>query len=155
MDPPKVPYDANETGCYLRTFTVLKSFKSHQLRLRFEGVDSAFHVWVNGKEIGYSQGARNPSEFDITDVTNVDGENTLAVQVYQWSDGSYLEAQVSCILNYEGSDMLIVHRINGGSVASFGTSIWSPSLKFIFKTFKFRRTSTKSTKMPLYQSKLT
>jgi len=102
VDPPKVPYDANETGCYLRTFTVPKTFKSHQLRLRFEGVDSAFHVWVNGKEIGYSQGARNPSEFDITDVTNADGENTLAVQVYQWSDGSYLEAQVRHFLKLRG-----------------------------------------------------
>lgn len=72
-----------------------KSFKDHQLRLRFEGVDSSFHVWVNGKELGYSQGSRNPSEFDITDFVNTDGENSLAVQVYQFCDGSYIEDQVS------------------------------------------------------------
>lgn len=83
----------NETGSYLTTFKVPKNFDDHQLRLRFEGVDSAFHVWVNGKEVGYSQGSRNPSEFDISDVVDEEGENTLAVQVYQYSDGSYLEDQ--------------------------------------------------------------
>ena len=70
-------------------------FEGHQLRLRFEGVDSAFHVWINGNEVGYSQGSRNPSEFDVTEFVNEVGENTLAVQVYQYSDGSYLEDQVS------------------------------------------------------------
>ena len=96
MDPPHVPYDENETGCYIRTFSVPKDFRDCQLRLRFEGVDSAFHIWVNGKEVGYSQGSRNPSEFDVTAMVQVDEENTLAVQVYQYSDGSYLEDQVSC-----------------------------------------------------------
>jgi len=76
---------------------VPKGFKDHQLRLRFEGVDSAFHVWVNGKEVGYSQGSRNPSEFDISSLVNIDGENILAVQVYQYCDGSYIEDQVSSI----------------------------------------------------------
>jgi len=97
VDPPNIPYDNNETGSYLRTFTVPESFKDHQLRLRFEGVDSSFHVWVNGKEVGYSQGARNPSEFDITSFVNIEGENSLAVQVYQFCDGSYIEDQVSKI----------------------------------------------------------
>jgi beta-galactosidase len=94
-EPGHVPYDVNETGCYLRTFKVPKTFKKHQLRLRFEGVDSSFHLWVNGKEVGYSQGSRNPSEFDITDFVDVDGENTLAIQNYQYCDGSYLEDQAS------------------------------------------------------------
>jgi beta-galactosidase len=93
VDPPHVPLDQNETGCYLQDFEVPGRFKDHQLRLRFEGVDSAFHVWVNGKEVGYSQGSRNPSEFDITDLVVFNGENTLAVKVYQYSDGSYLEDQ--------------------------------------------------------------
>jgi beta-galactosidase len=95
VDPPHVPYDDNETGSYIRTFAVPKAFKSDQLRLRFEGVDSSFHVWMNGKEVGYSQGSRNPSEFDVTALVDVDGENTLAVQVYQFCDGSYIEDQVS------------------------------------------------------------
>ncbi|RFU29341.1 hypothetical protein B7463_g7015, partial [Scytalidium lignicola] len=93
VDPPNVPFDENETGSYFRTFIVPKGFKNHQLRLRFEGVDSSFHVWVNGEEVGYSQGSRNPSEFDITNLVNFERENTIAVQVYQWCDGSYIEDQ--------------------------------------------------------------
>ncbi|KAF8850106.1 hypothetical protein BDZ45DRAFT_708505 [Acephala macrosclerotiorum] len=93
IDPPHVPYDENETGCYKRTFTIPESFKGHQLRLRFEGVDSSFHVWVNGKEVGYSQGSRNPSEFDISSFVKDADENLLAVQVYQFCDGSYIEDQ--------------------------------------------------------------
>ncbi|KAI9847952.1 MAG: Beta-galactosidase (Lactase) [Sclerophora amabilis] len=93
VDPPHVPYYDNEAGTYRRTFTVPNTFVGQQLRLRFEGVDSSFHVWINGKEVGYSQGARNPSEFDVTDVVNLDGDNTLAVTVYQFCDGSYIEDQ--------------------------------------------------------------
>lgn len=95
VDPPNVPFDDNETGSYIRTFIVSEALRNHQLRLRFEGVDSSFHVWVNGKEVGYSQGSRNPSEFDITAFVNEEAENTLAVRVYQWCDGSYIEDQVS------------------------------------------------------------
>jgi len=93
-DPPHVPLDDNECGRYVTTFHVSKKFANSQLRLRFEGVDSAFSVWVNGKEIGYSQGARNPSEFDVTDAVEVGWDNTLAVEVYQRCDGTYLEDQV-------------------------------------------------------------
>jgi beta-galactosidase/beta-glucuronidase len=60
--------------------------------LRFEGVDSAFYVWVNGQKVGFSKGSRLPAEFDITPYVRC-GKNVLAVQVYQWSDGSYLEDQ--------------------------------------------------------------
>jgi Beta-galactosidase/beta-glucuronidase len=91
VDPPHVPTE-NPTGCYRRTFTLPAHWVSQQIRLRFEGVDSAFHVWINGQEIGYSQGSRNASEFDITAYAHT-GENTLAVRVYQWSDGTYLEDQ--------------------------------------------------------------
>lgn len=93
-DPPHIPLDDNETGHYVRTFEVPKKFKHHQVRLRFEGVDSSFHVWVNGKEVGYSQGSRNPSEFDVTDFVNDQRSNTVAVRVYQRCDGSYIEDQV-------------------------------------------------------------
>ena len=92
VDPPNVPYNDNQTGSYVRKFTVPSQFEDDQLRLRFEGVDSAFHVYVNGQEAGYSQGARNPSEFDISSLVKA-GENTLAVRVYQYCDGSYLEDQ--------------------------------------------------------------
>lgn len=94
VDPPNVPFHDNETGSYVRSFSVPPSFQDHKLRLRFEGVDSSFHVWVNGQEVGYSQGSRNPSEFDISSLVKLEGENILAVQVYQWCDGSYIEDQV-------------------------------------------------------------
>ncbi|TVY83569.1 Evolved beta-galactosidase subunit alpha [Lachnellula suecica] len=93
VDPPNVPFDNNQTGSYVRTFKIPSKFLTSQLRLRFEGVDSAFHVWLNGKELGYSQGSRNASEFDITADVVQDGENVLAVRVYQFSDGSYIEDQ--------------------------------------------------------------
>jgi beta-galactosidase/beta-glucuronidase len=91
VDPPYVPTE-NPTGCYRRDFRVPESWLDQHIRLRFEGVDSAFHVWVNGKEVGYSQGSRSPSEFDITDLVRP-GDNSLSVRVYEWSDGSYLEDQ--------------------------------------------------------------
>jgi hypothetical protein len=146
IDPPHVPYDANETGSYLRTFTVPKEFKKDQLRLRFEGVDSSFHVWVNGKEVGYSQGSRNPSEFDITPYADLDGENTLAVQVYQFCDGSYIEDQVSFSL-YPKLCRLTHLRINGGSVVFSEMSTSSLSQKSTSKTSLSKQFSTQSTKM--------
>ncbi|HZO88367.1 MAG TPA: glycoside hydrolase family 2 TIM barrel-domain containing protein [Chthonomonadaceae bacterium] len=91
LDPPRVPTE-NPTGGYRRRFFVPADWQGRQIRLRFEGVDSAFTVWVNGAEVGYSQGSRLPAEFDITPVART-GENTLAVRVLQWSDGSYLEDQ--------------------------------------------------------------
>ncbi len=91
VDPPNVPFD-NPTGCYRTVFRVDEAWDGRSVRLVFEGVDSAFHVWVNGDLVGYSQGSHMASEFDITDRL-VSGENVLAVKVYQWSDGSYLESQ--------------------------------------------------------------
>lgn len=93
VDPPYPPYDDNETGSYVTKFTIPKTLQDDQIRIRFEGVDSAYHVWVNGKQIGYSQGSRNPAEFDITEHVNLYGENLLAVRVYQYCDASYIEDQ--------------------------------------------------------------
>lgn len=70
-----------------------ESFKDKKILLRFCGVDSAFHVWVNGEEVGYSKGARNEAEFDISKFVHEDAANDLTVRVYQWSDGTYLEDQ--------------------------------------------------------------
>ncbi|CAG5175936.1 uncharacterized protein ALTATR162_LOCUS8249 [Alternaria atra] len=93
VDPPNVPFTENETGSYVRKFKIPKELQDGQLRLRFEGVDAAFHVWINGKEVGYSQGSRNPDEFDITSIVKLNAENTLAVRVYQHCDGTYIEDQ--------------------------------------------------------------
>ncbi len=89
--PPYVPFN-NPTGIYRRVFNVCKSQLEHKMILRFNGVDSAYHLWINGKEVGYSKGARYTSEFDVTDFVN-EGENTIVVRAYQWTDGTYLEDQ--------------------------------------------------------------
>ncbi|KAK3694451.1 glycoside hydrolase family 2 protein [Podospora appendiculata] len=91
--PPYVPSE-NPTGTYRRTFHVPSTWEpgSH-LRLRFDGVDSAYHVWVNRVLVGYAQGARNASEFDVTSYVDRAGPNEVLVRVYQWSDGSYIEDQ--------------------------------------------------------------
>jgi beta-galactosidase/beta-glucuronidase len=91
VDPPNVPYE-NPVGLYRRHFQVPEGWKDQQIFLLFEGVDSAFYVWVNGQMVGYSQGAHLPAEFDITPYLH-GGQNLLAVQVFQYSDGSYLEDQ--------------------------------------------------------------
>lgn len=89
--PPHVP-DENPTGIYRKLFSVPAKWETDvQLRLRFDGVDSAYHVWLNGERVGYAQGSRNASEFDVTAVANRHGPNHLVVFVYQWSDGSYIE----------------------------------------------------------------
>ncbi len=92
VDPPFVPND-NPTGSYLRAFRLEEEFlNDRQVTLRFEGVDSAFYVFVNGQEVGFSKGSRLPAEFDVTPHLRP-GTNTLAVRVLQWSDGSYMEDQ--------------------------------------------------------------
>ncbi|KAK4180279.1 family 2 putative glycoside hydrolase [Triangularia setosa] len=93
VNPPHVPIDDNECGRYVTEFTLDDQDKGHQLRLRFEGVDAAFTVWINHREVGYSQGSRNPSEFDITQFVRFDNINVLSVEVYQRCDGSYIEDQ--------------------------------------------------------------
>ncbi|WZH50070.1 glycosyl hydrolases family 2 TIM barrel domain-containing protein [Fusarium acuminatum] len=91
--PPFIPTE-NPTGTYRRQFRVPSDWDStSQLRLRFDGVDSAYHVWLNGSFVGYSQGSRNAAEFDITGITKKEADNELVVRVYQWCEGSYIEDQ--------------------------------------------------------------
>lgn len=92
--PPHVPTQ-NPTGTYRRRFRVPAnwSLDESDLRLRFDGVDSAYHVWVNGVLIGYAQGSRNAAEFDVTQLIRPDCDNEIWVRVYQWSDATYIEDQ--------------------------------------------------------------
>jgi beta-galactosidase/beta-glucuronidase len=90
--PLDVPTDPNPTGCYRTRFMLPEAWNGRRIYLSFEGVDSAFHLWVNGGVAGYSQDSRLPAEFDISRYLQP-GENLLAARVYRWSDGSYLEDQ--------------------------------------------------------------
>ena len=94
-EPPKdwYAYDhRNPMGSYVTFVDVTKEMLSKNLILHFGGVHSAFYVWVNGEKVGYSQNSMSPAEFDITQYVR-EGKNKLAVEVYRWSDGSYLECQ--------------------------------------------------------------
>ncbi|MBC7234787.1 MAG: DUF4981 domain-containing protein, partial [Chloroflexi bacterium] len=91
-DLPRVPHDKNEVGCYRTLFDVPESWDDRQVFAVFEGVDSAFYLWINGQRVGYSQDSRLPAEFNITPYIRP-GQNLMAVRVYRLSDGSYLEDQ--------------------------------------------------------------
>jgi beta-galactosidase len=89
---PRPPRDQNAVGSYRTTFEVPADWNGRQVFLHFDGVDSAFYAWVNGERIGYSEDARTPAEFDVTRHVRA-GKNVLAVEVYRYSDGSFLEDQ--------------------------------------------------------------
>ncbi|MBR0458881.1 MAG: DUF4981 domain-containing protein [Victivallales bacterium] len=92
LDPPNVPNAENPTGCYVRTFDIPRDWDGRRIVLTVRGADSFFYVWVNGEKVGMSKGSRIVSEFDITSQVRP-GENLIAFEVIQWSDGSYLEDQ--------------------------------------------------------------
>jgi beta-galactosidase len=91
-DPPHVPHDYNPVGSYRRNFTIPDSWKSMQVFVHFGAVKSAFYVWINGYYAGYSEDSKTPAEWDITPYLRP-GTNSIALEVYRWSDGSYLECQ--------------------------------------------------------------
>ncbi len=131
IDPPYVTREPkhdwttfeerNPTGQYRRTFTVPDSWvccdsvatngTGGQTFLRFEGVMSAFYVWVNGQRVGYSQGSMEPSEFNVTPYLKR-GENQMAIEVYKYSDGSYLEDQDFWRFGGIHRDVLLYHTPN-------------------------------------------
>lgn len=90
--PPKAPKKYNPVGSYKRTFEIPKNWDNRRLFVSFQGVESAFYLWINGEKVGYSEDSFTPAEFDITDYVR-SGENTIAVEVYRWCDGSWLEDQ--------------------------------------------------------------
>lgn len=91
-NPPNIPHAYNPVGSYRRDFTIPENWDGRQISIHFGAVKSAFYIWVNGKKVGYSEGSKTPAEFDLTEYVKP-GENTLALEVYRWSTGSYLECQ--------------------------------------------------------------
>jgi beta-galactosidase len=96
--PPRIDPEKNSLGRYRKIFTIPESWKKQTVILHLGAVQSAFQVWVNGKEVGYSQDSRLPAEFEITDFL-VPGENLISALVFRFSDGSYLEDQDMWYLN--------------------------------------------------------
>ena len=91
-NPPYIPKEYNPTGSYRRTFNIPVAWKDREVFLRMEKTQSASFVWINGKEVGYNEGGQEPAEYNITSYLKP-GKNTIAVNVYKYSDGYYLEDQ--------------------------------------------------------------
>ena len=91
-NPPFIDQSINAVGSYRRSFNLPDNWSGKRMYLHFEGVSGAMNIWVNGTFLGYSEGSKTPAEFEVTDLVQP-GENTLAVQVFRWSDASYMEDQ--------------------------------------------------------------
>jgi beta-galactosidase len=91
-NPPYIDPNFNPVGSYRTTFTIPDNWKYREVFIHFDGVMSAFYLWINGERIGYSEDSMTPAEFNITKYLKK-GENVLAAQVFRWCDGSYLEDQ--------------------------------------------------------------
>ncbi|MDU1893141.1 MAG: glycoside hydrolase family 2 TIM barrel-domain containing protein, partial [Dysgonomonas sp.] len=85
-------FEVNPVGSYRRDFSIPADWDGKEIFIHFDGVYSGMFVWINGKNVGYSQGANNVAEFNITNYVKP-GNNTIAVEVYRWTDGSYIEDQ--------------------------------------------------------------
>lgn len=111
FDPPYVPQDI-PCGAYVHKFNYNGDLKAPKVYLNFDGVDSCYYVWLNGKYVGYDQVSHANGEFDVADFL-VDGENTLAVLVLKWCDGSYLEDQDKFRMSGIFRDVYLINRPTG------------------------------------------
>jgi len=91
-DWPRIPHDYNPVGSYRRDFELPPDWTGREVFLHFGAVKSAFYLWINGEYVGYSQGSKTPAEFDVGSYLRA-GRNSVALEIYRWSDGSYLEDQ--------------------------------------------------------------
>jgi len=107
--PPHVPYDYNPVGTYLTEITIPETFNGENVFIHFGAVKSFFYIWLNGKYIGFSKDSKTPAEFDLTPYLK-EGSNTLALQVFRWSDGSYLECQDMWRMSGINRDVFIYAR---------------------------------------------
>lgn len=116
-DPPHVP-DENPCGIYIRDFDVDENMIARDLFLNFEGVDSCFYLWINGKMVGYSQVSHMTSEFNISEYVKV-GKNRIAVLVLKWCDGTYLEDQDMWRMSGIFREVYILERSKRGRIEDF------------------------------------
>lgn len=140
-NPPYVP-EANPTGCYRTAFGINPDWQSRRVFIVFESVDSAFYIWVNGQQIGYSQDSRLPAEFEITDYLRKDSLNVLAVQVMRYSDGSYLEDQDMWLLSGIQRDVFLYSKPGVGIEDFTVTTTFDADFKDAVMTLDTRITRT-------------
>lgn len=110
-NPPFVPIDHNPIGSYKRKFTIPADWHNRQVYIHFGAVNSAMYLWVNGQKVGYGEGSKTPMKFDITQYL-CDGENDLAVELYRFSSGSYLEDQDMWKMSGIERDVYLISRTN-------------------------------------------
>lgn len=107
--PPHVPHDYNPVGTYRTEIAVPESFKGKKVYIHFGAVKSFFYIWLNGKYVGFSKDSKTPAEFDLSPYLQ-NGTNILAMQVFRWSDGSYLECQDMWRMSGINRDVYLVAR---------------------------------------------
>lgn len=135
FDPPYVPQN-NPCGAYTYDFEYKKCQCAPKAYLNFEGVDSCFYVWVNGKYVGYSQVSHATSEFDVTEFL-VEGKNRLAVLVLKWCDGSYLEDQDKFRMSGIFNDVYILHRPKNVIYDYFVKTVYTEDEAYVTVDIKF------------------
>lgn len=144
-DPPYVPQE-NPCGEYVHTFYYQRDEKAPRAFLNFEGVDSCFYLWINGKYVGYSQVSHSTSEFEVTEYLK-DGENKLALLVLKWCDGSYMEDQDKFRMSGIFRDVYLLKRAKQGIFDYFLTTEIQEEKAVIDIRFKYL-----DEKIPVYVS---
>ena len=137
-NPPFVPASYNPVGSYKRTFIVPQTWKGKNVSIHLGAVNSFFYIWINGKFVGLSKDSKTPAEFDISSFIK-DGENSVSVQVFRFSDGTYLEGQDmwklsgierSVYLIARPKTAIIDFRVNGGLTADYSNGVLTGDILF-------------------------
>jgi beta-galactosidase len=138
-NPPYIPHTYNPVGSYLTSFDIDKGWADKKVVLHFGSISGMAYVWVNGKEVGFTKAAKTPAEFDITPYLTT-GKNSLAVQVYRWHDGSYLEDQDFWRLSGIERDVYLVARnknhikdfeVNAGLTNDYQNGLIEPKITIV------------------------
>ncbi|MFX1408629.1 MAG: glycoside hydrolase family 2 TIM barrel-domain containing protein [Promethearchaeota archaeon] len=150
---PNISHINNPVGSYLTTFDIPTNWLEREIFIHFRGVKSAFYIWVNGNKVGYSQGSMSPAEFNITKYIN-QGSNVLAVEVYRWSDGSYLEGQDMWKLSGIFRDVYLfstpkIHIRDFFVYSDFDELYKNALLKFKIKIYNYNKNDRKSLKLKI------
>ena len=135
MDPPYVPHE-NPCGAYIHIFSYHTDPDAPRAYLNFEGVDSCFYLWMNGEYVGYSQVSHSTSEFEVTDFLK-EGQNTMAVLVLKWCDGSYLEDQDKFRMSGIFRDVYLLKRPGQGIFDYYVRTVLKENTAEITIVFRF------------------